>query len=145
VVVASGLPIIGAAPPPAALVGKRFVIDGTMVVGGQTVTLEIQAAPVGGGAYALNLSQLAPQAPVYVTFSFGATVPALVDNTITFSGPTVGGIFSNFGSFSTISSATLTLTVASPTVGGTVTGNATFTSTAGSGSGTITGTLTSIQ
>jgi hypothetical protein len=145
VVLAAGPPIIGAAPPPASLVGKRFVIDGTMVVAGQTVIVQIQATPVGGGAYSVLLSQLAPQFPVYVTFSFGGTIATLVDNTITFSGPTVGGIFNNLNTLYTISSASLTLTVASAQVGGAVSGNTTFTSGAGSISGTITGTITSIQ
>lgn len=142
---AAGPAIIGAAPPSATLLEKRLVIDGTMIVSTKTVIIQIQASPVGGGAYALNLSQLAPQDPVYVTFSFGGTVPTLVGNTITFSGPTVGGVFRNSGSPSTITSATLTLTVADTKVGGAVAGSVTFSSGLGSTTGTITGTLTSIQ
>lgn len=145
VALTGGPPIIGATPPPPSLLGKSFVIDGTMVVASQTVTIQIQAAPTGGGAYSLLLTQIAPQSPVSVKFGYSGTVATLVDNTITFSGATVGGTYTNNGNLFTITSATLALTVAEVKIGSAVTGTLRFITAAGSVDATITGTLTAIQ
>lgn len=145
VVLTGGPPIIGATPPLPSLLGKSFVIDGTMVVASQTVTIQIQAAPTGGGAYGLLLTQIAPQSPVSVKFGYSGTVATLVDNTITFSGATVGGLYTNNGNLFTITSATLALTVTEVKKDSSVTGTLRFISAAGSVDATITGTLTAIQ
>ena len=144
VVFTGGAPVIGAAPPPASLLGRSFVIDGTMNISGQTVTIQIQAAPVGG-TYALLFTQLAPQFPVTVSLGYNATVPTLVDNTITFSGPTVGGLYNNSGNLFPFNSATVALTFADVKATAGVTGTLTFSANGSAVNGTITATVTSIQ
>jgi hypothetical protein len=145
VVLTGGPPIIGATPPPLSLAGKSFVIDGSMNVASQTVVIQIQAAPTGGGTYGFLLTQLAPQAPVTVKFGYNGIVPTLVDNTIAFTGPTVGGLYTNSGNIFTITSATLALTVTEVKKDSTVTGTLRFISAAGTVDATITGTITTIQ
>jgi hypothetical protein len=145
VILASGPPIIGGSPAPKSLLGRTFVVDGTMNISGQDVTIEIQAAPTGGNSYTLLFSQLAPMFPVTVVFSLTNVAPSGSDNTMTFTGTTTGGLYTNLGILSPVSSATLTLTVSDVTKGSSATGDLTIVTSIGSIHGTIAGTLTAIQ
>ena len=144
VVFTGGNPIIGATPPPNALPGKSFVLDGTMDISGQTVVIQIQAAQIGS-SHTVLFTQLAPQAPVKVSLGFNAILPSVVDNTVTFTGSTVGGLYTNAGNLFPFNTATLALTFADVKVTGSVTGTLTFSVNGSPVTGTINATVTSFQ
>lgn len=144
VVFTGGNPVIGATPPPNALPGKSFVLDGTMDIAGQTVIIQIQAAQIGS-SHTVLFTQLAPQAPVKVSLGFNAILPSVVDNTVTFTGSTVGGLYTNAGNLFPFTTATLALTFADVKVTGSVTGTLTFSVNGSPVTGTINATVTSFQ
>jgi hypothetical protein len=125
----------------AGLQGKRFTVNGTLNIRGQSTTISIQAV-AAGNSYTVTFGQSSTPYPVSILLGFEGTTPTVSGNTIVFSGPTIAGFYSEPGiALLTMSSATLSLTLSSVATGATVTAMVVFQGPSGTIQGTLNGSV----
>jgi virginiamycin B lyase len=150
--------LAGSAPVSASLVispatsagpfqNSGFDIYGTLNISGQSIPVEVQTLPLSDGTLGV-ISNSGVSLTIEIEMLFDELY-SISGNTITYNGTDpVASSFLNLSTlafYTSFTSATLSLTVPSPTVGAAVTGTLQFTSSGASLSGTITGTISTVS
>ena len=124
---------------------SSFDIYGTLNISGQAVPVEIQTLALSDGT--LGVLSNSGGAVILITMLFNQK-SSVSGNTLTYSGVDPSSSFVNTATsafYFSITSATLSITVPSPTVGAAVTGVLQFTSSGTTLSGTITATIKTVS
>jgi hypothetical protein len=124
---------------------STFDIYGTLNISGQSVPVEIQTLALSDGTLGTISNSGGSLISLTMLFNEQSSVSG---NTVTYSGVDPSSSFLNASTsvfYFSFSSATLSLTVQSPTVGASVTGTLQFTSSGATLSGIITGTINSVS
>jgi hypothetical protein len=124
---------------------STFDIYGTLNISGQSVPVEIQTLALSDGTLGVISNSSGSLIMLTMLFNEQSSVSG---NTLTYSGVDPSSSFLNASTsvfYFSFSSATLSLTVQSPTVGAAITGTLQFTSSGTTLSGTITGTINSVS
>jgi hypothetical protein len=128
---------------------QDFSLNGTLNIGGNSLGIQIIAGG-GLGYYGVVLQQTGVGYPVSIEVGFSGITPSVSGNTMVINGPVAVGLYMDESNLFqpvmiTFSSATLSLTFASPMVGGSVTGKLSFPNGSSTMQGTITGTITVVE
>jgi hypothetical protein len=124
---------------------SSFDIYGTLNISGQSVAVEIQTLALSQGT--LGILSNSGGSPIEITMLFDQQ-SSVAGNTLTYSGVDASSSYldtSTTNLYLSFTSATLSLTVPSPTVGAAVSGALQFTSSGTTLSGTFTGTISTVN